>query len=161
VLYKLVILTSFFLPADIGARWVFWIDGVVTLAVAPRSRRSFLPLSRNRLDELARYALNVSMSKPGGPTTMPVNIICPSHFVQGGRSIALRLRSSEMSVSGIMLSPGVRRERDTLDHRCVDRSTRIHKRLIRCPILISLQNKCESSNYLKSAHEESSDILAA
>jgi hypothetical protein len=39
---------------------------------------------------------NVRMSKPGGPDTMPVNIICPSHFVQGGRSIAVRLGSSEM-----------------------------------------------------------------
>jgi len=45
------------------------------------------------------------MSKPGGPNIMPVNIICPPHFVQGGRSIAVRLGSSEMSVCGMMLPP--------------------------------------------------------
>jgi hypothetical protein len=43
------------------------------------------------------------MSKPGGPDIMPVNIICPSHFVQGGRSIAVRLGSSEMLAYGMML----------------------------------------------------------
>jgi hypothetical protein len=59
---------------------------------------------------------------------MPVNIICPSQFGQGGRSIAVRLGSSEMSVYGMMLplmllsmlplASG--RERDTLGHRYVD-----------------------------------------
>jgi hypothetical protein len=47
------------------------------------------------------------MSKPGGPDTIPVNIICPSHFVQGGRSIAIKLGSSEMSVCGMMLPPAL------------------------------------------------------
>jgi hypothetical protein len=46
---------------------------------------------------------NVHMSKPGGPDTVPVNIICPPHFVQGGRSIAARPGSSEISVRGMML----------------------------------------------------------
>jgi hypothetical protein len=51
---------------------------------------------------------------------MPVNIICPSHFGQGGRSIAVRLGSSEMSVYGMMLPLALSGERDTLDHRYVD-----------------------------------------
>jgi hypothetical protein len=34
---------------------------------------------------------------------LPVNIICPSHFGQGGRSIAVGLGSNEMSVCGMML----------------------------------------------------------
>jgi hypothetical protein len=34
---------------------------------------------------------NVRMSKPGGPDTTQVNIICPSHFVQRSSSIAARL----------------------------------------------------------------------
>ena len=46
---------------------------------------------------------NVRMSKPGGPDIILVNIICPSHFGQGGRSNAVRLGSSEMSVCGMML----------------------------------------------------------
>ena len=46
---------------------------------------------------------NVRMSKPGGPDIMPVNIICPSHFVQGGRSIAVRPGSSEMLACGMVL----------------------------------------------------------
>jgi len=63
---------------------------------------------------------NVRMSKPGGPDTMPVNIICPSHFAQGGRSIAIRLGSSEMLACGMMMLPSVRWERGTLGHRYVD-----------------------------------------
>jgi hypothetical protein len=46
---------------------------------------------------------NVLMSKPGGPDIRLVNIICPSHFVQGGQSIAVRLGSSEMLACGMML----------------------------------------------------------
>jgi hypothetical protein len=57
--------------------------------------------------------LNVRMSKPGGPDIRMVNVICSSHFVQGGRSIAVRLGSSEMSVFGMMLPFAFRRERDT------------------------------------------------
>jgi hypothetical protein len=57
---------------------------------------------------------------------MPVNIICPSHFGQGGRSIAVRPGSSEMSVYGmmlpLMLSWASGRERDTLGHRYVVRT---------------------------------------
>jgi hypothetical protein len=34
---------------------------------------------------------------------MPVNIICPSHFGQGGCCIAVRRGSSEMAVCGMML----------------------------------------------------------
>jgi hypothetical protein len=55
---------------------------------------------------------------------MPVNIICPSHFGQGGRSIAVGLGSNEMSVCGMMLplmlplASGW--ERDTLGNRYVD-----------------------------------------
>jgi hypothetical protein len=51
------------------------------------------------------------MSKPGGPDTMPVNIICPSHFGQCGRSIAVRLSSGVNSVCGMML-PWRWRERE-------------------------------------------------
>jgi hypothetical protein len=54
---------------------------------------------------------------------MPVNIICPSQFGQGGRSIAVRIGSSEMSVCGmmlpLMLSWASGWERDTLGHRDV------------------------------------------
>jgi hypothetical protein len=57
--------------------------------------------------------LNVRMSKPGGPDIMTENIICSSHFVQGGRSTAARLGSSEISVLGMMLPFVLRRERDT------------------------------------------------
>jgi hypothetical protein len=39
---------------------------------------------------------------------MLVNIICPSHFVQGGRPIAVKLGSSEMSVCGMMLPLALR-----------------------------------------------------
>jgi hypothetical protein len=46
---------------------------------------------------------NVHMSKPAGHDTVLVNIICPPHFVQGGRSIAARPGSSEISVCGMML----------------------------------------------------------
>jgi hypothetical protein len=46
---------------------------------------------------------NVRMSKPGGPDIIAVNIICPSHFGQGGRSSAERLRSGEKSARGMML----------------------------------------------------------
>jgi hypothetical protein len=41
---------------------------------------------------------NVRMSKPGRPDIIAVNIICPSHFGQFGRAIAVRLGSSERSV---------------------------------------------------------------
>jgi hypothetical protein len=34
---------------------------------------------------------------------MAVNIICPSHFAQGGRCFEVRLGSSEMSMCGMML----------------------------------------------------------
>jgi hypothetical protein len=108
---------------------------------------------------------NVRMSKPGGPATMPVNIICPSHFVQGGRSTELRLGSSEMSVCGMMLplALGGNATLSTTDVliQPVIRPTRIYKRLNRCPILIRFQNKFETPNYPKSAREESSDIVAA
>jgi hypothetical protein len=70
-----------------------------------------------------------------------------------------------MSVCGMMLplALGGNATLSTTDVliQPVIRSTRIHKRLNRCPILISVQNKFESSIYLKSAREESSDIVAA
>ena len=50
---------------------------------------------------------NVRMSKPGGPDIMPVNIICPSHFGQGGRCIAVSFGSSEKSVCGMVLPPAL------------------------------------------------------
>ena len=72
---------------------------------------------------------NVRMSKPGGPDIIPVNIICPSHFGQGGRSNAVKLGSSEMSVCGMML-PLARMGRDTLCHRYVDSNgDRVHMNL--------------------------------
>jgi len=58
---------------------------------------------RDRLDESHAMHSNVGMSTPGSPNFMPVNIICPSHFGQGGRSIAVRLGSNEKSVWGMML----------------------------------------------------------
>jgi hypothetical protein len=104
---------------------------------------------------------NVRMSKPGGPATMPVNIICPSHFAQGGRSIALRLGSSEMSVCGMMLPLALGGNATLSTTDVLIDPTRIHRRLNRCPILINVQNKFESWLYLKSARKESSDIVAA
>jgi hypothetical protein len=62
----------------------------------------FLPVATVSTKSHAMHS-NVRMSKPGGPDIMPVNIICPSHFVQGGRSIAVRPGSSEMLACGMML----------------------------------------------------------
>jgi hypothetical protein len=56
---------------------------------------------------------NVRMSKPGGRDIMPANIICPSHFGHGGRSIPVRPGSSEMSGCGMMRPLELGGERDT------------------------------------------------
>jgi hypothetical protein len=57
---------------------------------------------------------------------MPANIICPSHFGQGGRSIPVRPGSSEMSVCGMMLPLELGGERDTFVHRDVDSNGDAH-----------------------------------
>jgi hypothetical protein len=46
----------------------------------------------------------VRKSKPAGPDAMPVNIIDPRQFGQGGRSITVRLGSNEIRVRDMMLA---------------------------------------------------------
>jgi hypothetical protein len=94
------------LEDDETARGALLAGTIVRLASLPAECD---PAHRVGLDSylfevIARHTHSkVRISTPSGPDTIPVNIICPSHFAQGGRTIELRLGTSGMSMRGMML----------------------------------------------------------
>jgi hypothetical protein len=77
----------------------------------------FLYLYRDLFEAIARYALKRAYVESGDAN---VSIIWPSHFAHTGRSIEVRMGSSEISLFGMMLTIAFKRERDVLSHEYVD-----------------------------------------